>query len=199
MLLKIDLVAAIRIPQSNNVEVTKKYIGSGAPIIVFPNAKTVEEVKYAIASIKYPPMGIRRAGVERANNYLADFETYLQSANNNTMAVLMVEEPSLVDAIDDVVKLPGLDVLHLGPYDLSLRMNVALDSPQLAAAVAKVEAAARKAGVALGCAVGDLEEARRQQQKGYLFFTIPGDMQMLQAGAKAFFAANATTVMANKG
>ena len=187
-----------RVPDSSNVELIKKYIGTGALGIVFPNigATTLGApglgatagARYAIASIKYPPLGIRRAGAERANGYLANFAEYVKIANNLTMAIVMVETPEVVEEIEHIVALPGLDVLHLGPYDLSLRMNVSMQDPKLAMAIAKVEAAAQKAGVALGSAASSMEAARAMEARGYRFFTIPGDMQMLQAGVRRFFA-----------
>jgi 2-keto-3-deoxy-L-rhamnonate aldolase RhmA len=193
------LVAVIRTPQATDVEVTKKFVGTGAPGIIFPNigasnggylgeaVGAVQAAQYAIASIKYPPVGIRRAGAERANGYLAYFDAYVSVANNLTMAVLMVETPEAVASIDEIAALPGLDVLHLGPYDLSLRMNVSMDSPELAAAIASVELAAAKAGVPLGSAAASLAEAEAMVERGYRFFTIPGDMQMIQAGVAEFF------------
>ena len=99
----------------------------------------------------------------------------------------MVETPEMVEAIEEIVKLPGLDVLHMGPYDLSLRMNVSMDSPELAAAVKRVEEAASAARIPLGSAADSMDAAKEMIPRGYQFFPVPGDMQMLQLGVGQFF------------
>lgn len=176
----------VRVPQSE-VDVVKKFVGSGAWGFVMPNVGSTADAKRALATVKYPPEGTRRAGAERANDYLMRFGDYMKTANSQMMTILMMETPEAVDHMEEWVKLPGLDVVHLGPYDLSLRLNVTMDSPVLKEKVAHVEEVCRKAGVALGGAVNSLEEAKEKYDRGYRFFTVPGDMQILQGGISSFF------------
>ena len=177
----------IRVPRGE-VDVVKKYVGSGAWGFVIPNLRSTEEAKAALATTKYPPEGTRRAGAERANDYLMRFVQYIKVANSQMLTVLMMETPEAVDAIEEWVRLPGLDVVHFGPYDLSLRLNVSMDSPVLAAKIARVEKVCKASGVAMGGAVGSIDEAKEKYARGYRFFTVPGDMQLLQNGIANFFA-----------
>lgn len=180
------IIPIVRAPR-NGVENIKQYIGTGAVGIIIPNINSVEEAKEAIASVKYPPQGKRHIGVERANGYLANLEEYKSQANENTIVGLMVETKGAVDAIDEIAALPGLDILHIGPYDLANSLGVSRDSPELAAAIAKVERAARKNHVALGSYAQTYKEAEKLHQKGYDFFTVPDDAQMLRNGVNNFF------------
>ena len=177
----------VRVPRGE-VDVVKKYVGSGAWGFVIPNLRTVDDARTALGTTKYPPTGTRRAGAERANDYLMRFVEYIKVANSQMLMVLMMETPEAVDSIEEWVKLPGLDIVHFGPYDLSLRLNVSLDSPVLAQKIAHVESVCQAAGVAMGGAVSSLAEAREKYARGYRFFTVPGDMQLLQGGISAFFA-----------
>merc|ERR1712032_767266 len=146
------------------------------------------EAKAALATTKYPPEGTRRAGAERANDYLMRFVQYVKVANSQMLAVLMMETPEAVESIEEWVRLPGLDVVHFGPYDLSLRLNVSMDSPVLAAKIEHVEKVCKASGVAMGGAVSSIDEAKEKYTRGYRFFTVPGDMQLLQNGITNFFA-----------
>ena len=176
----------VRVPQSE-VDVVKKFVGSGAWGFVMPNIGSAADAKRALATVKYPPEGTRRAGAERANDFLMRFGDYMKVANSQMLTVLMMETPEAVRDIEEWVKLPGLDVVHLGPYDLSLRLNVTMDSALLKQKVAHVEEVCREAGVALGGAVNSLAEAKEKYDQGYRFFTVPGDMQLLQGGISEFF------------
>ena len=173
----------------------KKYIGTGAWGIIIPNVYGAtggqSSAEYALSVTKYPPQGIRRAGAERATGYLARFSEYVKVANNLMLTVLMMETPEAADDIEEWVKLPGLDVVHMGPYDLSLRMNVSMDSTELREKLRRVEDVCRNAGIPLGGAANTLQEAHDMFDRGYRFFTVPGDMQLLQNGIKDWFGNDA--------
>jgi len=180
------VIPVVRVPQ-NDPDLIKKYIGTGVKGIVFPNIRNKKEATAAVQTVKYAPEGSRPAGVERANRYLGKFAEYKQTANNNILVVLMIEKKEAVENIKEILEVPGIDVLHIGPYDLSLSMGVSMNSEELKEAISKVQVEANQKGVALGCAASTLEAAKEKQKLGYLFFTIPGDMEMLQKGVEAYF------------
>ena len=85
----------VRVPQSE-VDVVKKFVGSGAWSFVMPNIGSTADAKRALATVKYPPEGTRRAGAERANDYLMRFGEYIKTANSQMLSVLMLETPEAV-------------------------------------------------------------------------------------------------------
>ncbi|OGK06026.1 MAG: hypothetical protein A2W80_14350 [Candidatus Riflebacteria bacterium GWC2_50_8] len=177
----------VRVP-ANDFNLIKKYIGTGVQGIIVPSIKTADDARSAINAIKYSPQGNRACGAERGNRYLGRFAEYTNSANDEILAILMLETREAVDNIEEILQVPGIDVLHVGPYDLSLSYGVDMKSEKLALAIKRVELAAQKHGVLLGCAAPTMAVAREKIQKGYKFFTIPGDMEMLQNGVKSYFS-----------
>jgi len=178
--------AIVRIPK-NGIENIKPYIGTGATGIVVPNIKTARDAKIAVDSVKYPPEGKRHVGPERANDYLGHVDQTLEQANQKNLVILMIETQEAVENINAIAGIPGIDVLHIGPYDLSLSMGVSRNSKALQSAIAKVEQAAQRNHIALGSYAENLNQANQLRKRGYLFFTIPGDMQILQSGVKKFY------------
>jgi 2-keto-3-deoxy-L-rhamnonate aldolase RhmA len=181
------LVALVRIPNNKNVNDFKKYLGTGAMGVIIPDMHSLSQFEYGIKALKYPPEGIRPAGVERSNRYLGRFAEYKAVANDLVMVIMMIENPSAVDNIEEIVQLLGIDILHVGPFDLSLSMNVSRNSKELNDAVAKVENAAKNAGVALGCALTSMDDLEEKLDRGYIFFTVPGDMEFLRNGVTSYF------------
>ena len=119
----------------------KKYIGTGAWGIIIPNVYGAtggqSSAEYALSVTKYPPQGIRRAGAERATGYLARFSEYVKVANNLMLTVLMMETPEAADDIEEWVKLPGLDVVHMGLLRSTRGWMPSLHNLQLVACMTK--------------------------------------------------------------
>jgi len=180
------IVPIVRVPK-NDLDVIKKYIGTGVLGVIVPTINNSAEAKKAINAMKYAPLGNRPAGVERGNRYLGRFKEYKDTAHDQVLAILMIETKEAVENIEEILKVTGVDILHMGPYDLSLSMGVGMTSPELIKAVEKVEKAAAKANIPLGCALGSYDLLEEKLKAGYRFFTIPGDMQLLQRGVRDFF------------
>ena len=177
----------VRVP-SNDYNLIKKYIGTGVQGVVVPSIKTADDARRAIDAIRYRPQGSRSAGAERGNRYFGRFAEHFNSANDEILAILMIETREAVENINEILQVPGIDVLHIGSFDMSLSYGVDVKSEKLALAIKSVELAAQKHGVLLGCAAPSLAIAREKMQKGYRFFTVPGDMEMLQNGVKSYFS-----------
>ncbi|MBF0543213.1 MAG: hypothetical protein HQM08_02210 [Candidatus Riflebacteria bacterium] len=180
------LTSIVRVP-TNDRDQIKKFVGTGVLGVIVANISSADDARKAIANLKYPPLGCRTVGPERGNRYLAHFKEYLEAANDQIMVILMIETPQAIAEIDQIVRLPGIDVLHIGLGDLSLSLGAAMDSPKVREAVAKVESAARGAGIPLGGPLPELKKLDEKLKAGYRFFTIPGDMEILQQGVSRFF------------
>lgn len=179
--------AIVRVP-ANDFNLIKKFIGTGVQGVIVPSIKTADDARNAIKALKYSPQGERAAGAERGNRYLGHFAEYKSNANDEILAILMLETKEAVENIDEILQVPGIDVLHVGPYDLSLSYGVSMSSEKLALAIKRVELAAQKYGVTLGSAAPTMAIAKEKVKKGYRFFTIPGDMELLQNGVKSYFS-----------
>jgi 2-keto-3-deoxy-L-rhamnonate aldolase RhmA/quercetin dioxygenase-like cupin family protein len=92
-------------------------------------------------------------------------------------AVVMIETRRGVENADVIVHVPGVDAVHLGPYDLSLSLGAPMGSPEHNAAVARVEEAVRSAGVPLGGVALLRSRSYARHDAGYQFLTTVSDQE----------------------
>lgn len=165
----------------------KRALDMGFMSLMVPLIRTREDTEYAISLAKYPPEGIRgAAAAHRAAGYGAYTRDYLARANLEIMVIIQIENADSVANVKDIVSLPGVDCLFIGPMDLSVDLGVAGDfqHPRVLEAFRKVEEAAKEAGVPLGTLVGTPEDAQKKVDNGYLFLGISSDGRHLAAGAR---------------
>lgn len=111
--------AFVRIPW-NDATLAKPVLDMGADGIVFPMIKTVEDAKYAVSSCLYPPDGIRGFGPRRATRFgLDSVSDYIHSESRKIFKLLQIETREAVENIEGIARVPGVDVLIIGPMDLS--------------------------------------------------------------------------------
>ena len=109
----------VRVPWNDPVLV-KPILEMGPAGIVFPFIRTSEEAKLAVASCKYPPVGIRGFGPIKANNYSTmDNGQYLEMSKKEPWVILQIEHIDGVDNLKEIIKVEGVDSVVVGPYDLS--------------------------------------------------------------------------------
>ncbi len=173
--------------QWNDPAVIKRVLDIGAYGVMIPWIADRREAEAAVRATKYPPAGIRGiAGSHRAGGYGRHAAEYWKRANDEILVVLQVETPTAVAEVEEIVKLPGLDVLFIGPADLSTGLGHMGDPghPEVRAAMERVETAAKAHGIALGNITRSWEQARELYKRGYQFLTLSSDTSLLVQGAK---------------
>lgn len=96
----------------------------GAHGIMFPRVETVEEARAAAAAIRYPPTGVRGVAYSnRACGYGVNFRPYLENCGD-LLTVVQIESPAAVENADAIAAIDGVDVLFVGPTDLSHTMGM---------------------------------------------------------------------------
>ncbi len=106
----------------------KFVMDSGAAGIMFPYVNTAAEARRAVECMKYPPMGKRGvAGIIRATNYGSDWQNYFELANANSLVVVQIETPEAVSQAAEIAAVDGVDVLFVGPLDLSVNLGAPND------------------------------------------------------------------------
>lgn len=179
--------------QDNRPDLIKVALDQGAHGILAPLVRSAEEAKQAVASCKYPPDGIRGWGPMVVTNYGLEADEYYRNANRDLFVMVQVEHPGLLDELDDVVKVEGLDALFIGPSDLSLSLGCfqQWDHPRFQSAVARVVDKARENGKAVGIAVdsfGPLEAAAdwiERHARGVQLLCTAEDGDLLRIGGEA--------------
>lgn len=165
----------------------KRALDLGVDGVMVPMVSSAEEARAAVASFRYPPEGIRgmAAGVVRASGYGHRVADYLATGRHEPILILQVETPGAVEAIDEIVAVDGVDMLFIGPFDLSANLGHLgqPDHPVARAAVAKVEQAAKRAGRWLGTIETDGRPASALFADGYRLVLGSADLVLLREAA----------------
>lgn len=144
--------AAIVRVASTDPAVVKPVLDAGADGIVLAQVTSVDEVRRLVDGCLYLPDGHRGVGPRVPTNYdRADF-SYFAEANRNIFTAVMLETADALAAVEEIVRVPRLDSVVIGPTDLSFSLGVAgrKQGPEVSAAIDRVAAAAHAAGVSVG-------------------------------------------------
>jgi 4-hydroxy-2-oxoheptanedioate aldolase len=181
-------VPLVRVPW-NTGENIKRVLDTGAWGIVVPMVNSRAEAEAAVAAARYAPRGNRSIGGQlHAVNFETDPATYYARANDEILVVLMVEHVKAIEAADEILSVPGIDVVFIGPNDLhhSLGKPPAFESdhPAFTDALAHVLKMARKHGVAPGIHVADAAAAQRRLAQGFQFIAVASEAGMMLSKAR---------------
>jgi 4-hydroxy-2-oxoheptanedioate aldolase len=159
----------------------------GAAGVMLPRMDTAAEVAAAVRHLRYPPHGDRGvATYNRACRFGLD-PGALARAGQEVLGVVQVESAAAVAQVEQIAAIDGVDVLFVGPQDLSHGLGVPgdLKAPAYLAAVERVRAAAGRHGKASGLLVRDGATAAARQAEGWTFVAIGSDTTLLAAAVAA--------------
>src|ERR671931_887017 len=151
----------VRVP-SDEPKGILRVLDAGAEGVLVPHVGSAEAARGAVEAVRYPPAGHRGmyAG-SRAADYgahgLGGAREVTDRLNRDTVLAVMVEDASGVDELEEIAAVPGLDMIHIGPSDLSASLGRigAREQPEIAAAVERLRAACAPNGIKWGFPVGN--------------------------------------------
>lgn len=151
----------------------------GARGIIVPMVNTREEAADMVKWCKYPFDGVRSsAGMRGEWGEFDGYREYMDHVNEHLLIIPMIETVEALDNIEDILSVPGIDVLLVGPSDLSINLDVALDysNPKYQEALDKIAGACANASVVPGMYfIPPGLEAGDFVANGFRFFTLPWD------------------------
>ena len=161
----------------------KRYVDAGARGVICPLVNTVAQAEQLVSAVRYPPLGLRGVGYCRGNQYGRKVTEEFKHADEEIVVVLQVEHRDAVDALEDLVKVKGIDAVFIGPYDLTASMGIAaqFDHPDFIQAKRRVIDVCRSAGIAVGIHVVQPESSETIQrlQEGYQIVAHSLDITMV--------------------
>ncbi len=174
-------------PPVNELWMAKRVLDAGVLGVIFPFTRTAQLARQAVASCRYPPVGLRGSGADLAKVCWPETENYYDFADDNVLVVTVVEDTSALAQIDEIAATPGLDVIFIGTSDLSFSLGLRgrQDEPKLDQAVAKIVAAAKKHGKFVGRPALSPQAIKKYQKQGFQFFMTKTDLELMDAGASA--------------
>jgi 4-hydroxy-2-oxoheptanedioate aldolase len=160
---------------TNDAPTILRFLDTGAHGVHVPWVNSAEEAERAVRSVKYTPRGIRGLAGSRASEWglREPIGEYVQRANRETLVVIQIETQDAVDAIDDYLAIDGIDVLFIGPTDLSQSLGHPGDlrHPDVLAAMDRVADAVVGSGTTLGIYAGTVDMTRDWLDRGARYFT----------------------------
>jgi 4-hydroxy-2-oxoheptanedioate aldolase len=160
---------------TNDAPTILRFLDAGAHGVHVPWVNSAAEAERAVRSAKYTPRGIRGLAGSRASEWglREPIDEYVQRANRETLVVIQVETQDAVDAIDDYLAVDGVDVLFIGPTDLSQSLGHPGDlrHRDVAAAMDRVADAVIGSGTTLGIYAGTVDMTREWLDRGARYFT----------------------------
>lgn len=182
----------VRVP-ANDPAWIKRVLDAGAEGVMVPAVNSREEAETVVAACHYAPRGFRgmAAPIVRAAGYGQDWRGYVRDITENLLAICQVETRAAVENVADIAAVDGLDMIFVGPFDLSGSLGHLgePDHPDVRAAITAVEEAAK----AQGCLLGGIPTPERSSKAlyaaGYDLVLADIDLVFLREGALAGVAA----------
>lgn len=162
----------------NDFVVVKRILDAGAYGVLFPYINTKAEAEAAVRACKYPPEGIRgTAGSPRAAGYGQNARNYLPYANDQILILVAAETADAVANLDEILSVPGVDGVFIGPMDLSTSMGHMGNPthPEVKSTIETIERKTLGAGKILSTIAGSWEQAQTRYEKGYQMIMLMAD------------------------
>ena len=179
-----DTIPFVRVPW-NEFGMIGKVLDAGALGVIIPMVNSVAEARAAVAACRYFPLGSRSFGPTRASYYAGT--DYFLGANQQVACIPMIETKQAVERLDDILAVPGIDAVYVGPADLSITLGLppgmdnggAFEDARVRIAQTCVER-----GVTAGIHA-NASLAEKHAAAGYRMITVSGDAAAIPMQAQA--------------
>ena len=178
----------VRVPLSSPHDVGRA-LDLGAAGIVWPGVTSAEAASSAVRLTRFPPAGSRGSSPSTRQLHYSGipFASLMAEAAPQPLVVLQVEARLATSDLGSILDIEGLDVIFIGPYDLSTSLGLPgqFDHPNVREAIGEIVSRAGERGVAVGIWVPDSESAHFWIQNGIRFVTVSNNELMLFTASAA--------------
>ena len=179
-----ETVPFARVPW-NEPGLIMRVLDAGCYGVICPMINTREDAEAFVGACRYPPNGYRSFGPYRAAIYGG--ADYPERADDTVVTMAMIETAEALENLHDILSVPGLDSIFVGPNDLgqSLGVGTGMDreEPEVVEAMDRILAAATERGLPAGIFTGSPGYAARMIERGFRFVTVSSDARLMAAGA----------------
>ena len=164
----------VRVPW-NEPGTIMKALDAGAGGVIVPMVNSVQEAEAVVGACRYPPVGYRSMGPIRARVVDSDWRLPL--------CIVMVETVQAVSLVDDILSVPGIDAVFVGPNDLAvsagLQSSYEGSDPRHRSLIEKIATSAREHDVTAGIMCGTPKVAKQWHEVGFRMLALEGDTRLL--------------------
>lgn len=182
----------VRVARNDAADIGRA-LDAGALGVIVPMVESAEEAAAAVSACRYPPAGTRSFGPARAR--LLHGADYATVADGLITCLPMIETARGLAQVDEILAVPGVDAVYVGPADLSLSLGLRplLDQSDavFTEALTTITRAASRHGVAAGVHASPALAATRQEQ-GFSMITVGIDLTVVTEGMQAAHRAGTT-------
>jgi 2-keto-3-deoxy-L-rhamnonate aldolase RhmA len=174
--------------ESVNKQRILKILDMGAAGIMCPQVSTIEDARLMVDSLRFPPQGSRGiARFTRGANFGENFLDYIKTANDNVIGIAQIESKEALAHLDEIAAIDGIDVLFIGPSDLSADLGIfaQFDNPIYINAIKAIVAAAQRAGKATGILLANANDYQIYYNYGVRFIVCGSDSGFVADSARA--------------
>ena len=180
-------VCVVRVPWNDHVYL-KRVLDVGAEAVLIPSIDTADEARAAVAACRYPPRGRRGTASSsvRASSY-GIAPNYVATCADELLIACQIESATAVANIDAILAVEGIDLMFIGPFDLSATVGQMgnLKHPEVAALIERAETAIRAAGRPMGTVPHPGMSYLDMFERGYQLVNAGSDISRLRDGALA--------------
>lgn len=188
MIRAIDLTPAapiVRVPW-NDPGIIGRVLDAGALGVVVPMIQTPEDARRAVDACLYPPAGRRSFGPVRVG--MRDGPGYFSEANARVAVIPMIETAEALASVEDIARVPGVDALFVGPFDLSVALGLPPGDndgkPAFDDAIRKISRAAKDAKVATAV-LSNAKIAPLRIEQGFQMISVTTDIAALTMATRS--------------
>ncbi|HSE79231.1 MAG TPA: aldolase/citrate lyase family protein [Alphaproteobacteria bacterium] len=177
--------AVVRVAWKDPV-ILKRVLDAGAQSVMIPTVETADEARAAVAACRFPPRGIRGFGPWREIALGADLAEYGQRAHEELLIICQIETVKALANIEAIAAVDGVDVLFIGPNDLSgsLGRFREFEHPDVVGAIERAFQAIRRAGKPVGIVPFGAFGAADLLRAGYAMLASASDLALVAAAAR---------------
>lgn len=187
----VNITPIVRVPTNAPHEILR-YLDTGAQGVMVPQVNTRDDAERAAAAARYHPKGARGLAATRAATYgmREPLGKYAEMANANVLVLALIEDIRAVENLPDILAVEGIDVLSIGPADLSQSMGYPgeRDHPTVREAIAEIIRQGVAAGKPVGMNVPTGVDAAREHARGVRVFSV-GVWGLLAQSTATYMAA----------
>jgi 2-keto-3-deoxy-L-rhamnonate aldolase RhmA len=165
----------------------KRVLDAGAHGVMVPYVSTAADARAVVHAMRYPPRGMRGvAKLTRASSFGARFDEYFAHAHEWLVTLTQIETTDALDNVEEIAAVDGVDVLFVGPMDLTTSMGIPgqYGDARFHDALGEVADAAKSAGKAAGILLLDAANLPLCRELGYTVVALGSDGGSVQAGLK---------------
>ncbi|MCO8276715.1 aldolase/citrate lyase family protein [Actinoplanes sp. TRM 88003] len=179
----------VRVPDRSGSHL-QRLLDSGVDGILVPRVTTVEEASAAARQMLFSPGGDRGLGTtSRAGRWGGlSRQEYLRFGDEEVMRAVQLEDRGVLEQVEQVLDVPGLNGVFLGMGDLGLSTGRPGSDPEIQKLVDRLLSAARARSIPAGTAVQTAAQARQAADRGYSYVMVSNDTSLLRSAATSAVA-----------